>query len=242
MLPRSSLVQGFLATGPSSTALPHPAIPERVQCIVRAALRHAWNMVRANAAVGELETAAEPELTVTLQMMLNHLLDDDTEPVPGFSANEFEIVERGAESVNYNGTRLEKRPDLRFRLHSPAPRIRDRTHYGIFVECKIVDNKHPVRRYVMEGVQRFIDGDYAWAMPHGMMVAYMRDTNANLNEVVALLNNAGSLYAVTEVELSTLPAESAPTLRSVHSRSWRYLASPNPPGPIELVHVWLSLN
>lgn len=105
-LPRSRLVPGFLATGPSSSILPHPPLPEGAQRVVCAALRHAWSIVRANAAVGELEIAAEPELTATLQMTLNHLLDDDTEPVPGFSANDFELVERGAESANYSGVRL----------------------------------------------------------------------------------------------------------------------------------------
>ena len=217
-------------------------MPESAQRVVRAALRHAWSIVRANAATGELETATEPELTATLQMILNQMLDDETEPVPGFSANDFELIERGAESVNYSGLRLEKRPDLRFRLHSAIPRIRDRTHYGLFVECKIVDRNHPVRNYAAEGIQRFVEGDYAWAMPHAMMVAYVRDTSASLDDVVAFLSKDGSRYAVTEVELSSLSAEPTPMLRSVHSRSWQYLASPNSPGPIALVHVWLGLN
>lgn len=120
------------------------------------------------------------------------------------------------------------------------PRIRDRTHYGLFVECKIVDSNHPVRNYAAEGIQRFIEGDYAWAMPHAMMVAYVKDTGMSVDDVVAFLSKVGSRYAVTEIELSRLSTE--PTLRSVHSRSWQYLASPNPPGPIELIHVWLSLN
>ena len=241
MQPRN-LIPGFLAAGPSAASLPHPEMPPSAQRVVRAALRHAWDIVRAQAAAGELQAAAEPQLTAILQMTLNQLLDDDAEPVPGFSANDFELVERGTESVNYNGTRLEKRPDLRFRLHSPVPRILDRTHYGLFVECKIVDQNHPLRRYVLEGIQRFIDGDYAWAMPHGMMLAYVRDESATLDDVATFLNNARATYGVAEVDLSTPPVESARVLRSTHNRSWQYLASSNAPGAIELVHVWLSLN
>ena len=40
---------------------------------------------------------------------------------------------------------------------------------------KLIDNDHPVgTHYCDSGIKRFIDGDYAWAMQEGMLVAYVR--------------------------------------------------------------------
>ena len=70
----------------------------------------------------------------------------------------------------------DKDPDLWFRLRSDEePTTVLSTHDGLFVECKPVDNSHPVRSdYCDKGLLRFIVGDYAWAMQDALMVERSR--------------------------------------------------------------------
>lgn len=241
MLP-NSLVPGFLATGPAAGQLPYPTVPLSAQRVVRAALRYAWNTVQSRAAQHELSSATEPQITTVLQLTLNELLDDEGEPVPGFSSNYFETVERGAEVVNYSGLRLEKRPDLRFRMQGRMPSVNDRTHYGIFVECKLLDTTRPLRLYAAKGILRFVQGDYAWAMPHGMMLAYVRSDAATQDALITFLKTHNVEYSVVDAIHGSPPEDGAEFVRSVHERPWQYPSSARSPGPIELIHVWLRLS
>lgn len=241
-MPPSNLVPGFLAAGPATGRLPYPPLPLSVQRVVRDAVRHAWQAVRLRAADKGLRDATEPQITTMLQLVLNQILDDDNEPVPGFSSNYFETVERGAEMVNYDGSMLEKRPDLRFRLQGPVPDVPDRTHFGLFVECKLLDNSHPLRLYAAQGIQRFVSGEYAWAMRHAMMLAYVRFGGAHPNDLVTLLNNDPVEWGVASVNHDSPPTHAEDLVRSFHDRPWQYPQSAASPGPIELIHVWLSLS
>ena len=48
-------------------------------------------------------------------------------------------------------------------------------HDALFVECKPVDDNHSAGgKYCAEGLCRFVEGAYAWAMEEGMMLAYAR--------------------------------------------------------------------
>jgi len=235
----SNVVPGFLATGPASSQLPYPTMPVGAQRVIRTALRHAWSVVRDHDSLNKLATASEPQITTVLQFALNELLDDESEPVPGFSSNYFETIERGAEVVNYNGTRLEKRPDLRFRLQGRIPRVSDRTHYGLFVECKLLDSSHPLRLYGSNGIRRFVNGDYAWAMSHGLLLAYVRDATLTWADLLRLLDNHRVEYNVLD---RTEASQGEDVARSHHGRAWQYPSSPHPPGSIELAHLWLSLS
>lgn len=239
-MPQRSLVPGFLAAGPPGGALPFPAFPAAAQQVVRVALRHAWRGVQAQCDPGVLEVATEPQITGVLQLVLNTMLDDESEPVPGFTSNYFETVERGPETLNYDGTHLEKRPDLRFTLQGRIPHVHDRTHYGLFVECKLVDATHPLSRYGNDGILRFVKGEYAWAMTHGLMLGYIRGTAPMLPELVAFLGAKSAVYHVTST--ATDATEGEGLVRSSHKRSWQYPTTSTSPGPIELVHIWLSMN
>lgn len=223
MLP-SSLVPGFLATGPTAGQLPYPMMPLSAQRIVRAALRYAWRVVRFRAEEHGLSSATEPQITTVLQFTLNELLDDDNEPVPGFSSNYFETVERGAEMVNYSGLRLEKRPDLRFRMQGRIQLVHDRTHYGLIVESKLLDPAHPLRLYAANGILRFVQGDYAWAMPHGMVLAYVRSGAPTQEDLITFLKNGDVEYSVVDAFHVSSSEDSEEFVRSVHERPWQYLS------------------
>jgi hypothetical protein len=237
MLP-SSVVPGFLAAGPTVGRLPYPMVPLGAQRVVRAALRHAWAVVQARAEEHGLRTASEPQITAILQFALNELLDDEAEPVAGFSSSYFETVERGAEMVNYSGAHLEKRPDLRFRVHGRVPGVPDRTHYGLFVECKLLGATHPLGVYAKNGIRRFVNGEYAWAMPHGVMIAYVRADGPARSDLVRFLNDRKREYSVVSAAEASGDED---LVESSHERAWQYPSSRTAPGPIELIHVWLSL-
>jgi hypothetical protein len=176
-----------------------------------------------------------------LQLALNELLDDEEEPVSGFSSELFETVERGAEVVNYSGMKLEKRPDLRFRMQGRIPSVSDRTHYGMFVECKLLDATHSLRLYAVNGVLRFVQGDYAWAMPHGMMLAYVRSSAPTHDDLITFLKKGRAEYSVVDTSHGS-PEDVDEFVRSVHDRLWMYPSPASSPGQIELIHVWLRLS
>ena len=84
---------------------------------------------------------------------------------------------RQAQVTNYNQTKLTKTPDLCFKLRNDEEehRLVLSEHEALFVECKPVDDSHSVGgKYCDDGLCRFVDGDYAWAMEEGMMLAYSR--------------------------------------------------------------------
>ena len=55
----------------------------------------------------------------------------------------------------------------------------------MFVEAKLVSPKHPMGYYVSTGLQRFLNGDYAWAMPQAMLLGYCRATSQVLPDSLA---------------------------------------------------------
>jgi len=80
-------------------------------------------------------------------------------------------ISRGRESINYDGSKLEKRPDLSIHLTSRFSRL------SLVVECKLLDskNKKSIDLYCDQGLARFIDGQYAWYAREAFMLAYVRD-------------------------------------------------------------------
>ena len=80
---------------------------------------------------------------------------------------------------NYNGEKISKKPDLVFHLQRENA-LRDQRQDAIFAECKPVDRDHSLSANYCAvgtdrvGVERFIIGDYAWAMHEAMMIGYVR--------------------------------------------------------------------
>ena len=220
--------------------MPYPAFEPGFLAIVNRALTWAWATLRQRSSDEHLREVAEVQITEAMQTVLNQAMNDALEPVEGFTAAYFETMERGGEIANYDGTRLEKRPDLRFRLRG-RHNVSDRLQYAFFVECKIVDATHAVLRYCNEGLARFIRGDYAWAMPHAMMLAYVRDRTYSVQALKQLLENDNTQYAVTSVSVPEA-TEALGSVESVHKRPWRYPVTDSEPGPIEIRHLWLLLS
>lgn len=181
---------------------------------------------------GPVAEFSEPELTTDLQALLDEIRREEPPPVKGFSPEVFESVARDASVVSRDGKHLEKRPDLTMRLLGNA------LDHAIFVECKIVGNRHSVTRYCGEGISRFVDEEYAWCMPTGLMVAYSRDGKSiSLDLVLALSVASADGRAPYSTKQVPQPQQFDDdrllgVFKSVHDR-------PNC-GEIGLYHLWLS--
>jgi hypothetical protein len=240
----SSSQPGFLAAGPPAPLLPYPPLTPELQRVIRAAVGVAWRVVLREIVEGRCDRTGEVSITIALERALNHLLDEEPSFVPGFSASIFETLVRGGEVVNYNRTSVEKRPDLTFRPAGHAPSGVERTQYGMFVECKLVDAKHSRRSYGDQGILRFVRGEYAWAMPHAMMIGYVATETHRAEDFPQFLKKHRSRYQLegdaTLEDMSSSPREV--TIRSKHARQWRYPQNNGEPGKIDILHCWLSMS
>jgi hypothetical protein len=184
-----------------------------------------------------MATGSEPEVTALLVTALCRLIDVD----PRWRQM-VHLVTRGTETLNYDGRHLQKEPDLSIHL-TCRPGL-----FPFIVECKIIDaaNGKTVRLYRLEGIDRFLSGDYAWATREALMLAFVRDGSTT----------AAALAPILRVPLAALPSSRlipasavhgsspAPDLaHSVHGRGFRYPGMPilrDDPGPIRLLHLWLQ--
>lgn len=168
---------GLFALGvpPQDYDLPHPPLGVRVILLVRRVLLRAFEQMRADGF--PFASANEDEITAALRGLIeNNFRQRGT--VPGFNCRTFDSVVRQGQVANYDFTRLTKTPDLCFKLrHDDEETRRVISEFdALFIECKPVDATHAAGgRYCDEGLQRFVEGSYAWAMREGMMLAYARN-------------------------------------------------------------------
>ena len=179
----------------------------------------------------------EPEVTTLMEARLNSLIDENV-----LWGQLVLSVARGKESISFDGSHLEMRPDLLIYLS-------DRTRrFPLVVEAKIldVDNGKTVASYCNNGVHRFVVGEYAWASREAFILGYVRDGSSidttlrpRLAEAMAL-SPPTYLVEALPVQVSSAGQDLAYTR---HGRDFAYgcQTPPNSPGPIAIWHLWLSL-
>lgn len=143
-------------------------------------------------------------------------------------------VARGRETISFDGTKLEKRPDLSIFLTRNAA-------FPLAVECKIIDPPSKTAKlYCDEGIIRFLTGEYAWAAKEAVMIGYVRGDPTIESELAPRLTEAAYESKSGVVALGSPPQSIG---RSEHCRKFLYPSrSPpkNRPGPITLWHLWVS--
>lgn len=222
-----------MSNGPAARRLsiPPPPLPcepdvsQAHKTAVTGALRWAWAQLSLDSPE-TLASGAEEEITAKLQEALNEHGADGRRKAPGLAS--FETVDRGPK-VTTADDRIEKAPDLVFRP-PPLRGVRNRTHWGVFAECKIVDGPTRLERYCTQGVARFTDGEYCARMPSGAMVAYVR--NATLP--------FPSLEPKLRGRFQTASHRAGPTADVSLSGHTRGSLTP-PCVDIELLHLWLRV-
>ena len=229
-----SHLPGFLASGPAQP-LPYPGFPEVAHRVVLQAVVAAWEGV-CTTAVARTVPRKEVPITVELQQQLNRMLNEEASTVPGFTASIFETVIRGGEIENVDESSMERRPDRTFRLAGTSPARTTREHYGMFTECKLLDSTHSLNAYCETGLRRFLQSEYAWAMPHALMLAYA-DTDSTPADLAIHLASEDANGTIGTPAVDVPPPSAG--VRSRHARERAGIAAAS--GPIDITHVWLSL-
>lgn len=240
----------FTGVAPERYQLPHRRLGLPVILLIRRVLCRAFELLRERDF--QLATAKEDDVTAVLRSVIENDLRQTGE-VRGFSRSTYDAVIRQGEVSNYDGTRRAKTPDLCFKL-----RYDDVEQYSglsefdaLFVECKPVDLKHPAgSKYCDDGLIRFVNGDYAWAMQEGMMLAYVRDGRTIAGHLVPAMSEPSRMdsLATTQLPIPSQAVQAAPDSRaesvhtSQHRRSFSWPDNKGPATDITVYHLWHDCN
>ncbi len=242
--------KGFFSVQAASTShLPYPALPPQYIRLILDAFRLAWsefNTAPGPHGIDNVHQAGEVQISGALLNILCTVHGTKpTPPIPLFSET-FETPGSDGSLKNFDGTKEVTRVDFCFRPKiNPFPG-RNTALYGLFVEAKLLSDGE-LHGYMRQGLIKFLRGDYAWAMCHGMMVAYVRPTT-NQTLPNALVNYFGRRGNANSFALKNAPQAWSSDRRqprpsvTVHERTWHY---PGPsrlsPGDIEIIHLWLPM-
>lgn len=215
---------------------PHTPVRLSLFLTLEEAITVAWRWLHSESWDGfDAESSKEVDYTAHLHVILqDHLLGNET--VEGFTNEAFRSVER-IETLNFDGTKKSKRPDLvAFLSHRPNTQA---TQDGIFIECKPVDDEHSLLTdYCDAGIARFIVGDYAWAMTEALMVGY---NTVHAKPSIALIEpfakRAKEIRVLGKPHDCRASTHEPATAISRHKRSFPMGSRRSP--PITLRHLWL---
>jgi hypothetical protein len=216
--------------------LPLPEISRDHIEIIAEAMFRAFNDIRAQSP-STVASGIEVEVTTLMETRLNRMI----EQYPLWRQLVL-CVARGKESLSFDGSSLEKRPDLSIYLSDQNRR------FPLIIEAKIMDAaaSKTVALYCDNGIDRFVKGDYAWGSREAFMIAYVRDGSSISTELTPLLSRAmlqePSGYLVEEIPVA-VGTGSADLAYSRHGRRFVYPGSTSSsfePGPISVWHLWLS--
>lgn len=239
---------GFFTLGipPEQYELPHPRLGLPVILLLRRVLLRAFEKLRERGFL--LGTEREDRVTEQLFNVLENDLRQTGE-VGGFNSVFYDRVVRHAEVTNYNLQKLAKTPDLSFKLRyaDAEPRPLISSHDALFVECKPVDGDHSAgAAYCDDGLIRFVNGDYAWAMQDAMMLAYARDGRTiaeHLAPALAASDRKASLRIVRPLEVCQGPAaascaEAEAIHTTQHRRDFRWPDGKGLATAVTVYHLW----
>jgi hypothetical protein len=219
-----------LGEGTSIDAPPYPGWADKTIQIVEKAIWCAWARLISENCL-DVASAKETAITAALQHYLVELLN--LEIVDGFVSDVFPPPTRDSSVVDYSGEFLEKKPDLTFYCQHVKPVSNQR---ALFFECKPIGN---INAYLgSNGLGRFIDGRYAWAMPHAGMIAYMRRRHPY--DVQDALRTSLVLDGKVNISLSIdATCSENQVVVTEHGRDF-LLRTGAAPGNIKIRHLWLD--
>lgn len=196
-----------------------------------------------------LSNAVENQITQWLDEILCELHDDEV--VPGYNCDSFTIPHLDSPTRHVSNPMGRLRPDIVFYRTQNEFRVDDKKNYGWFCECKILDSTHSLRNYATtRGLDQFVSGDYAWSMPHGQMIGYVRGASrasytpsTNLKDYLFTAPRATAVGKSLGLlsEPNTCPSSKyTDILITKHARNFM-LINRSHPGGIEVRHIWLHL-
>ncbi len=225
----------FLTRG---LALPFPAIRDEHLSVIADVLVAAWNdLLQSHPAT--LLSGTEAEINSLMEARLGQLLDEHA-----LWEQMVRCVTRGKETLSFDGSHLEKRPDLSIHLT-------DRNQaFPLIVECKLIDakNRKGADLYCDNGLKRFLTGEYGWATQEAFMMAYVRDGTSIASALSPFLVKGRvsnpEPYLIEDMPVA-LTLNGSDLARSRHGRGFRYPTRQPPldvPGTITLWHLWVPVS
>src|ERR1035441_7032660 len=197
-------------------------------------LRRAWNDLLVDRRP-VLLSGGETEVNALIETRLNALLEED-----GLWSQLVRGVARGKETVSYDGSHLEKRPDLSIHLTDRSP------SFPLIVECKLIDapSRKKIELYCNDGLVRFVRGEYGWATRKAFMLGYVRDgstISSCLEPFLAQNRTKQPDMYLTHALPESIGESDMYLARSSHCREFRYVGqSYGPPGAIAIWHLWIA--
>jgi len=233
---------GFYAKKGRTPDLAHPAISLSVFLVVENGIRAAWEMMRNSPRPGfDLLTAVENSVT---QELYKRLYDEvfNQNVVEGFDRELLTTVTRDSKIENYDGTNIDKMPDLLFGF-ADRPNVFRLTQDWLFVECKPVDSDHSAGvHYCGKGIIRFVRGEYAWAMTSALMIGYARTGYTIFPKSTDALK-ASSIVQTLDYPYQCRRSRSSPSSEVVHisrhPRTFSYVETKRAAKAITIRHLWL---
>lgn len=235
-----------LGVPPEGYHLPHPRLGLPVILLVRVVVLRAFEMLRGRDY--PLATKSEDEITAALRSIIENDLRQKGS-VRGFNRDTYEIVIRQGQVANFDSTKFAKAPDLCFKLRNdeeePRPVLSE--HDALFVECKPVDRTHAAgSKYCDDGLCRFVDGDYAWAMEEALMLGYARHGRTIDKHLIPAIKESERRDRLKTAELprpSTYPGAEARDYAealhvSRHRRGFQWVDGKGPATDIVIYHSW----
>jgi len=236
----------FFTQAQTQFEVPHDPIGVRWILVAHIAVTTAFTILRVRKF--DLCAAKEDEITNQLENVLrNDLLRKDS--VPSLNPDFFRDVTRGSEVENYNGQKINKKPDLVFHLQREN-RLWDRRQDALFAECKPVGKiAHRLSTNYCavgsnrSGIERFVIGNYAWAMQEALMIGYVRDglkIHPDLADALKEKSRKVSLgypSLLQEIVTATPSGDLNSVFHTLHQRNfpWR---NQRPATPITVYHSW----
>lgn len=208
--------------------LPLPALQQRHLIVISEFLTEAWNGLLRNQEQF-LRSKAEPEVNTLMNSRLNKIRIEK----PEWSILVLGVT-RGGESLSYDGSSLEKRPDLSIHM------TRRPFSFPLVVECKLIDKnaRKGIDLYCDKGIARFIDGEYAWYAQEAFMLAYVRDGATIATGLIPHLKKSKKIVPDPFLTEQIPQADGLSVHNMAKSRHGRRF--PHNPGPIAVWHLWLS--
>jgi len=213
----------------------------QLQC-VEMAIKQAWKNIKVEHPE-LLASRSEEDVTNLLCLEMEAIMQSKS--VSGFGTSRFETLVRGAKAEDYDGKHIEKAPDLTLRRKGRHPGIVSTHFEALFIECKLIEKGKTPLKYIVAGIRRFVVGEYAWAMPHAMMLGYVRDGKILPDGLMdSYERNKGKqvvLLCIPQGAECTQTSDSTPpqTFTTLHKRPWKH-GEYGEPGDIELRHIWLD--
>lgn len=224
--------------------VPHDRIGVRWVLVAHLAITRAFELIRAE---GVKLPTLENDITIKLENVLNNQVLNRGE-VEGFDRNFFGKVRR-VEVVNFDGTKKAKKPDLCFDLQREAQIEWDQLQDALFAECKPVDKGHLLSAHYCAvgkdctGIERFVIGDYAWAMEEAMMIGYVRDGFEIASHLELALKDRsrrgrlGNPSRLVAIETASDVPVACQLFLTTHERTFNW-TSGGAASPIDLFHSW----